>query len=170
MYRMYKILIVLLILPVLSQAQNDAIVTYFSSEMENDLFKHAYISPRMINAVVKMDVEDMDEDIRMIVKDLKGMRILSSDKDGKNQYSRFIKELDSQPYEVIVSSRTPAESVKIYLKNEGQPDGELIMVYQTNETCSITSISGLLDLEKIAKLSRQLNIKGAEFLEDVNRK
>lgn len=166
---MYKVLLILLFLPLFAQAQQDAIVTYFASEMENDRFKHAYISPRMINAVVKMDVNDMDDDLRQIISDLKGMRILSATTDGKNQYNYFVKQLDSKSYEVIVSSRQPSESVKIYLKNEGKSDGELIMVHHSDDSCSVTSISGLLDLEKIAKLSRQLNIKGAEFLENVKR-
>ena len=150
-------------------AQEDGIAKFFNKQINDDKFSHTFISPRMISAVVKMDINDMDDEMKSIVKDLKGMRILSTDKESKKNFDDFMKVLDSKGYETIVFSRKPAESVKIYLKDENKPNGELIMLFFRNETCSMTSIHGNINLDRIAKLSRQLNIKGAEYLENIKR-
>jgi len=150
-------------------AQEDGIAKFFANQINDDRFSHSYISPRMISAVVKMDIEDMDDELKAIVKDLRGMRILSSSKDGKKHFDDFVKVLDTKGYEIIVSTRKPAESVKIYLKNEDKPDGEILMVFYSKDACAMTSINGNINLDRIAKLSRQLNIKGAEYLENVKR-
>ena len=154
----------------ITYAQEDGIAKYFESQINNEKFTHSYVSPRMISAVIKMDVEDMDDEMKSIVKDLNGMRILSSQNEGKKHFADFVKLLDTKGYETIVFTRKPAESVKIYLKNEDKPDGEILMVFYSNDVCSMTSINGNINLDRIAKLSRQLNIKGAEYLENVKRK
>jgi hypothetical protein len=150
-------------------AQEDGIVKYFSNQINDSNFNHAYISPRMISAVIKMDISELDEEMKSIIKDLKGMRILSSQKDGKKHFDDFVKILDTKGYETIVSTRKPAESVRIYLKNEDKPDGEILMVFFSNDACSMTAINGKVNLDRIAKLSRQLNIKGAEYLQNMKR-
>jgi hypothetical protein len=163
------VLFFLLSLTGITLAQEDGIAKYFESQINNENFSHSYISPRMISAVIKMDIEDMDDEMKAIIKDLKGMRILSSQDEGRKHFAEFVKLLDTKGYETIVSSRKPAESVKIYLKNEDKPDGEILMVFFSNDVCSMTSINGRINLDRIAKLSRQLNIKGAEYLENVKR-
>jgi len=166
----FSICILAFLTSAIVNAQEDGIAKFFSSQINDDKFSHSYISPRMISAVVKMDIEDMDDELKTIIKDLKGMRILSSSKDGKKHFDEFVKILDTKGYETIVSTRRPAESVKIYLKNEDKPDGEILMVFFANDACAMTSINGNINLDRIAKLSRQLNIKGAEYLENVKRK
>lgn len=151
-------------------AQEDGIVRYFSKQIHNDQFEHAYISPRMISAVSKMDVKDMDAESKATIKDLKGMRILSTKSGGKKWYEDAVKSLDTKGYETVMSARKKSENVQIYLKNEDKPDGELIMVLNQNEACTMTSFHGKINLDKIAKLARSLNIGGSEYLENMKKK
>ena len=72
-------------------AQNDAISTYFKKYVDDDRFSTVFISPKMFDLVQTMDI-DMDLDdaeaaaIKDVVNNMKSIRILTSEEDGKSLY------------------------------------------------------------------------------------
>ncbi len=150
--------------------QDDAIVKYFSKYIDDERFVHAYVSPRMFSAVAKLEEKDMSEELKSIIRDLKGMRILSIKNSGRKYFDEYTKAMDTKGYETVYAVGKKSENVKIYLRNENKPDGELLMVHHQDDSCTLTSFFGKVNLDRMAKLSASLNISGAEHLQKIPRK
>jgi hypothetical protein len=151
-------------------SQEDAVVKYFAKYIQDDQFEHAYISNRMFNAVLKSNTNEINPKARDLMKDIKGMRMLGSKTDGKKYFDEFSKLIESKGFETVLNIKKPGERVNMYIKNEDKPDGELIMVIQTENQCKLTSFNGKVNLDNMAIISRSLNIQGAEYLEQAKKK
>lgn len=172
---MKNIFIVLLVavaslaMPNQVQAQNDAITKYFDKYMDDESFTVVYISSKMFEMFAKLDA-DVDEELKAVIKDLKGLRILVRDEGGLKYYKEAIKKIDFNKYEELMTVRDEGTNVKFVVREEGDIIKELLLIVGGEDEFVLMSFMGKIDLAKISKLAKglELDIDGLEHLEKID--
>jgi len=151
-----------------SQAQGDAISTFFSDYMEDDDFTSIYIGNKMFDMISKLDLEDSEnqEAIDML-KDIKGLRILTSEKRPMELYKEAMTKFNTSNYEVLMSVKSEGENVRFWVQEKNNVINELLLLVGGEDDFVLLSFLGKIDLNKIQKLSNKIDIKGAEHLKDI---
>jgi len=153
-----------------ASAQSDAIERFFKDYQENEDFSVVYVSPKMFKMVSKVTNESEDKELAAIVKDLKGLRILTTKKSPAKIYSEANKRLNIKEYEELVTVKEKDSNIRFITKESNGLISELLLLVGGKDEFVLMSFVGTIDLNKIAKLAKKLDIDGAEHLEKVNKK
>jgi hypothetical protein len=153
-----------------AQAQEDAVARLFDHHLQDQRFTSAYISPRMFEVMAeKVDVA-MDEDVRKMIRTMKGMRVVQlNGQDGTPFFKPANDKLQGAKYEELMSLREKGEQVRFYTLGGGARVKELVMVVAGPQRFLLLSMVGDIDLGTVAKLSKALNVQGADLLEKVKK-
>ncbi|HLO54334.1 MAG TPA: DUF4252 domain-containing protein [Saprospiraceae bacterium] len=153
-----------------SFAQVDAIERFFKDYQEDQNFTVVYVSPKMFQMVSKATDGGTDQELAAIVKDLKGLRILTTEVNPDKIYKEANKRLNIKEYEELVTVRDKDSNVRFVTKETNGMISELLLLVGGKDDFVMMSFVGNIDLNKIAKLAKKLDIDGAEHLEKVNKK
>ena len=172
---MKNIFIVLLVavaslaMPNQVQAQNDAISKYFDKYMDDENFTVVYISSKMFEMFAKID-PDVDEEVKEVIRDLKGLRILVRDEGGLKYYKEAIKKINFDEYEELMTVRDDGTNVKFVIREEGDIIKELLLIVGGDDEFVLMSFMGKIDLAKISRLAKdmEIDIDGLEHLEKID--
>jgi hypothetical protein len=172
---MKQIFIVLMVavaslaMPNQAKAQNDAITKYFDKYVNDESFTVVYISPKMFDMFAKLDPE-IDKEVKDVIKDLKGLRILVREQEGMKYYNEAAKKINFDEYEELMTVRDEGTNVKFIVKEEGELIKELLLIVGGPDEFVLMSFIGKIDLAKISKLSKSMDIDGIEHLEKIDEK
>ncbi len=150
-----------------AQAQTDAISTYFSKYVEDPEFTVVYISGKMFNLMESL-ISTVDPDelndaqtkaLTDVVTSMKGLRILTTDKNGLTHYEEAKKKMvTAKAYEVLMTVREKNKNkVDFYthsVKGGDKVDELLLLVGQTEGTFVMLSLVGNVDMDKISELAK----------------
>lgn len=152
-------------------AQADAVTKFFKSYVDDDRFSTVYISPKMFQLVSKIKINDMDADLQQLLKNIQGLHILSTHVSPKTFYKEAVSKINTKEYEELMKVRDEGEDVLFLTKTDatGNKITELLMLVGGEDEFSLISFVGDLDLEKIGRLGKSLNIDGSEHLEKLKR-
>lgn len=158
-------------------AQNDAISKYFNQYVDDPRFTVVYISPKMFDMFAKMDIAELAADgdkeaqIAMeVVKDLKGLRILTTEEEPEKFYKEALAKLKSNSMESIMKVRSDGENVEFFVKDDGGSIIHELLLLVGGDEFVMLSFVGNIDLKKIGKLAKMMDVKGAEHLEELEKK
>lgn len=151
-------------------AQTDAIERFFKDYQDDENFTIVYVSPKMFQMVSKVTDGSEDKELSEIVKDLKGLRILTSKVNPEKVYADANKRLNIKEYEELVTVRDKGSNVRFVTKETNGIINELLLLVGGKTEFVMMSFVGNIDLNKIAKLAKKLDIDGAEHLEKVKKK
>ncbi len=150
-----------------AQAQEDAISKYFSKYVDDERFTVVYVSGKMFQMINKMELDLDDEEaqaVMSVVKDLKGLRILTTDTDGAKFYKEALATINTKGYETLLEVREGKDqNVKFLVKdgNNGSTLNELLLlVGGEDEDFVLLSFIGNIDLSQVGKLSKAFNEDG----------
>ena len=132
-----------------------------------------YISPKMFEMVSKIDLEsdEIDPEVMEIIKELKGLRILSYDGPGAiNYYNEAKDKINLNEYEELLVARDGDENVHIRVKDSGDIVNELLLLIGGSDEFALLSFIGNIDLKKVGKLGKVLDIDHMEKLERMDEK
>ena len=149
-------------------AQADAISTYFEKYMDDERFTMVYVSPKMFELVSKVSSEEMDQDVKDILKDLKGLRILTTELNSEGFYSEAKKMIDTKQYEILMTVRDEGSNIEFLVKEKADIIEELLLLVGGSDEFVLMSFVGNLNLKKIAKLGETLDIEGVQHLEKLD--
>ena len=99
-----------------------------------------------------------------IIKSLVGLRILSSDTAPEGFYRDAKNTLISNSYEELMTVKDGNQDIHFYVNEDEKGVNELVLLTNEGSEVVIMSFLGNLDMSKISKLSKTLNIDGAEHL------
>ena len=99
------ILTVLLAGYIAAVGQSDAISKYFDKYMDDENFTMVYVSPKMFNLVAKLDIDDIDEETKELIKSIKGLRILTTDINPQTYYNEAVANFNISEYEKLMEVR-----------------------------------------------------------------
>ena len=165
-------IIVLLLLAAGTWAQQDAIDKYFSDLVDDDNFTNVTISSMMFELLMHVDGEDEDEqDFIDTITKLKSIRMLVKNEvdDGSKDYQEAIPKIQGN-YQVLMNVDDNDEDMTFYIMEENGTINELLMGLGGKESFLIMSLVGDINLNQIAKLSRNSDIKGIENLKQLEEK
>ena len=156
-------------------SQTDAISKYFEKYMDDERFDMVYISPKMFELFATMDFEGdgPESDAMDIIKDLKGIKVLSFEGDSSEApalYKEAKGKIDLGSYEELLTARDGGENVHIMVKSEGSIVSELFVLIGGGDEFTMISFVGNIDLKKVGKLAKMLDIDGMEHLEHIDEK
>jgi hypothetical protein len=147
----------------------DAIDRYFSKYADDPEFTSITISSKMFGLFSNIETDDPDnKEVLDAMKDLTGIRIITSEDSESNvDYQKVIKQVGKE-YEMLMSVDEKDEKVRFFVREESGQIAELFMIAGGKGNLFLMSISGIIDLEKISKISKNMNIGGMDYLENLD--
>jgi len=150
--------------------QLDAINQFFEDHRNDEDFTQINISPKMFEMFANMDTEnEMDDETMEMIKSLKGLKILTTEKTPRKYYNEFISKVQTSDYEELMTIRDGDSDVKFMIKDSdgGNLVNELLLLVGGDSDFVLMSFAGKIHLDKVAKLAKNLNFEGAEHLENL---
>ena len=151
----------------------DAIDKYFSNYADDPNFTSIVISEKMFQLFATMDSPSGEAgDVQDAISGLTGIRILTmdaGDADGQPviNYSESVKKLGKE-YELLMSVDEKDEKIRFFIYEEGDQIKELFMIVGGEGNLFLMSLVGDIDLAKVSKLSKSMNIGGVNYLENLD--
>ena len=143
-------------------AQN--LVEEFSNRYGNDSkFTVVNVSAKMFSLI--SDITDPETE--GIIKDLTGFKLLRTEQDAARYYREVLALLgDSRKgYEELMRVQKEQEDVRIYVREVKGVVVELVLMVNNGSEFVLMGFTGNIDLKKISKLSKVVNVKGVEYLD-----
>lgn len=148
-------------------AQIDAIEKYFDKYMDDENFSVVYVSPKMFKMVSKVIDEDTNDEVADVIKDLKGLRILKTSINSKSFFKEAKSKINTNEYELLMTARDNGQNIEFFTKESGDIINELLLMIGGDEDFVLMSFVGNIDLNKVAKLAKTLDIEGADYLKEL---
>jgi len=159
-------IIAILFLGLSVQAQTDAIDKFFNSYQDDENFSVVYVSPKMFKMVAKVAGEELDDELQSIVKDLRGLKVLTTEVNAKQVYADAVKRIPTSEYELLMTARDDGQNVKILTKTKGEDViEELLLLVGGADEFVLVSFVGNINLNDLSKIASSLDIDGAKHLE-----
>jgi hypothetical protein len=156
-----------------SFAQNNAIDKYFSSYYDMDDFTTVNISSKMFSLFTMIEGEtEEDQEVLDCISQLTSLRILSTDReDLYPELNAIAKKIPTKEYEELMSIHEKDQDVLFIIKEKDDVITELlVLAYGEKQEFTIISLMGVIDLDKISKLSKGMNVGGLKHLEKIDNK
>ncbi|MBT4401636.1 MAG: DUF4252 domain-containing protein [Bacteroidetes bacterium] len=135
-------------------------------------FTSVVITKYMFGLFSNVETEE-DDDYMNMIKNLNNIKILSapgSAESGINFFKEALDKLPSKEYEELMIIKDAKQDIKFLVKEEKGKVVELLMLIGGEEDNVLISITGVIDMNTIAKLSKSMNIEGMENLEKIEKK
>ncbi|MDE1191071.1 MAG: DUF4252 domain-containing protein [Arachidicoccus sp.] len=172
--KQYKKIIALLAALILLSAQafsqSDAINKFFSQYENDDNFTVVSISPKMFKMMSKINWNDVGQDVKQTISQITSLRLLETEKNAQQIYKDAARKLNIASYEELMTVRDEGDNVKFLVKENNNIISELLMLVGSNDDFVLMSITGNIDLDKIAKLGETLNIQDMDKLKNIKKK
>jgi len=165
MKKLFSLLLIITFSAVTVMAQNDAIDRFFETYQDDENFTSVYVSPKMFQMVAKVAGEEMESDLAEVVKDLRGLQVLQTEANAMQYYKEAIKKIPTSEYELLVKVREETQNVRIFSKTQGDIINELLVMVGGDDEFILLSFVGNIDIKKLSKLAKTLDIDGADSLE-----
>ena len=165
------VLIVALIISINLSAQNKAVDKLFEKYSEREGYTSVIITKHMFNLIASAELENDDEFMEMIAN-LNNIRILSGPKGGEegvNYYEELMPNLPKDQFEELMAIKDSGQEIKFLVREEKGKVAELLMVAGGSDENVLISISGLIDMKTVGKISKSLGIEGMENIEELNK-
>jgi len=145
----------------------DAIDQFYVEYAAKDNFTKVNISGKMFELFAHIEGETEDEkELLEAISNVKRLRVLSSDSlsNSKALYKEAISRPTSE-YEILMTVDDNEEQFTFYIKESHGTVSELLMLAHTDANVVILSLSGNIDLNQLARISRAMDIDGLNYLE-----
>lgn len=157
-----------------AMAQGDAISKFFAKYQDDETFTQVKVSQKMFGLFTNMEVsKPEDKEILDAISKIKGLRVLAKHetRDSRALYKEAMAMMPTGDYEELMSVRDKDKDMKFFIKELGAGKiGELVMLMGGNDEFMVLSLFGEIDLKKIGKIGRKMDIDGLEKLEKINDK
>ncbi|MDK2979025.1 MAG: hypothetical protein PWP52_1739 [Bacteroidales bacterium] len=163
--------LVLLISPFLLIAQNTPVDELFEKYSGKEGFTSVYITSYMFSMFADMETDDPEFD--ELVKNLTGIKILSTDETyagNANFYTEIMNKLPLSKYKELMVIKEKGQDVKFLINEKDGKIIELLLIAGGKNENALISIQGNIDLKNISKLSKSMQIEGLEHLEEIEEK
>jgi len=149
-------------------SQNSALDQFFKSYMDDTSFTVVNISPKMFELISRLDVKDMEPEVKNLVSNIKSLRILTKETNGRKYFQEANKKLTSSQFEEILSVReNEGDNVRILIKEQGGFINELVLIVGGEDEFVLLDLVGKIDLKTIGKLGSTINAPGMKHLDKV---
>ncbi len=142
----------------------DVIEKYFEHYLDDPDFTTVKVSPKLFEMLSGIQLDDMDPDVKNLIDNLKGLRILQTNKNSMQHFKKVYKAMSNKGYDTLMDIRDKGEQIKFYIKESGNRINELILLVGGEKEFVFMSFVGDISLNSISKLANKMNFKGSEHL------
>lgn len=148
------------------QAQ-DLVSDFLAKTKENKVFTQVNISSRMF----QMISEITDAETESIIRNLTGMKMLTTEQETDRYFQevRTMLQKRKPEYEELMSILEEGEQVWMYVREKNKEIVELVILVGGKEEFMLMSFCGVIDLKKISRLAKAVNVEGMEYLGKVKK-
>jgi len=154
------------------QAQTNPVDQLFNKYSEKDGFTIVSISGKMFSMFANKETENKNADD--VMNKLKSIRILSVEDSLLNKdinfYTELTKKLDISVYEELMVVKEGRDITKFLIRQNGNMISELLVIVGGPDGNSLISIRGEFNLKNISDLSKSMDMKELEGLENIDQK
>jgi hypothetical protein len=155
------------------RAEDNPINRLFEKYSGKDGFTSVNITKDMFNLMNDFSGDnEKSSKLEDIMKGIDGIKILTYSPENTKIHKKFdfyneiIKNIPLASYQSLMDVKEAEENVKFLVKKDGKGKiSEFLMLVSEEDGGTLIWINGDLDLSKIKKLSKDINIKGLEELE-----
>ena len=159
-------LVILLFVGFGASAQSDAIDRFFEQYQDDEEFTMVYVSPKMFEMFAKVAGDELDMELQSLVKDLKGLKVLRTEKNADQVYKDAMGKIPTKEYELLMTARDDGQNIKILTKTKGEDIiEELLLLVGGSDEFILVSFMGNINLNDLAKIAGKLDIDGVKHLE-----
>ena len=145
--------------------QDDAIGKFFGKYLDDPRFTVVSVSPKMFRLLSKVKWDTIPGDLQQTVTHLTSLRILSTQTTPAAFYKEALSVIDRKEYDDLITVRGNKDNVRFMVRDEGKTVRELLMIAVDEDGFTLMSFVGDIDLDKLARLSSDMGIKGMESLQ-----
>lgn len=148
-------------------AQNNAMNNEFSSYVNNDDYTQITITGKLFQMIADIDSDDPDAaDLIEASKGIEGIQIIVADEisNAEAQYKSAVNKLDGN-FESLMTVVDKECNVDFLIKDNGGIISEMFMVVGDNDGLVLVDIWGEIDLDKIMKITENIDIEGMEHFD-----
>lgn len=137
----------------------------FMAEHKSDLnLTCISISPRMMEEVLKVNVEEDGNKILDIISNLKSMQMVSAEKDGTKYFKKALDILNknSNRFEPFLSFNDSLQDCKIMVRKKNGVILELVMLMNQSGKFFVINFTGNMSDDFIDQVANSMSIKHAQ--------
>ncbi|MCD4745685.1 MAG: DUF4252 domain-containing protein [Bacteroidales bacterium] len=171
------ILIVIFAFPILINAQNSPVEKLFEKYTGEEGFTSVDVSQQLFGLFTTIESDDEGfEEFQKAISQLEGLKLLSYTPEEPNSkkrtsfYNDIINTVPFKEYKELMIIRENDMVVKFYVKHEKEIISELIMIANGDDETVLMNLSGIIDLNSMAKLAGSMNIHGMNHLGKIEKK
>ena len=140
---------------------------FLAKTKENKVFTQVNISSRMF----QMISEITDAETESIIRNLTGMKMLTTEQETDRYFQevRMMLQKRKPEYEELMSILEEGEQVWMYVREKNKEIVELVILVGGKEEFMLMSFCGVIDLKKISRLAKAVNVEGMEYLGKVKK-
>ena len=173
---MKKIILALitLLLPICLQAQASTVDRVFDKYSGKLGYTSVMVTKSMFELFSTLATDETDKEFTQITSQLNCIKILSCEDSqnantGLSFYKDVVTAINAHGYQDLMTVKEGGNEIKFIIKKTGHKISEFIMVVGGKEACLIY-LQGDIDLKQVAKLSKSMNLKGFDHLNNINNK
>lgn len=163
---MKKFMLIMLIVCLGATVHAQGLVEQFQQKYgENEDFTIVNITAKMFQMVaLAADKEDQS-----LIKNLTGMKVVSSDQKTETYYADALKILLAKEnrMEELMSVKEKNEDVRMFTREEKGIVTELVIAVKDSTDFVLIGFTGNIDLKRMADLSKSIHIDGLKSLEKI---
>jgi len=155
-------------------AQDSPTSKLFDKYSGKDGFTTVSISKELFGMFADVNVDDPDaQEVMDMMNQLDGIKILMYEaEDGStselDKFKSEISNVKADGYSELMVVKEKGEEVKFLAKKKGEKISELLLLINSDKEAGFISITGLIDMNTVAKLSKTMKFDGMENLEKLN--
>jgi hypothetical protein len=160
-----------MILPMLGIGQESQLNKLFDKYSGQKGYTSVHITSYMFELFSKIADED-DADFENVTKGLDAIKILtvsdSHTKTNQEFYDEINLALPASVYKDFMIIKEDGQEILFKVRDEGDKISEFVMIVKDPHEPVLLFLQGDIDLAKVAKMSKSMDIKGFEHLEKVD--
>jgi hypothetical protein len=167
--------VLLLVLPIFSNAQESQLNTFFEKYSGKEGYTSVYITKYMFELFTKIDEKEKDKDLDNVISKLNSIKILTVDSvTNLKANQKFGKELLSilpkNIYKELMIVKDGGQTITFMIRENGPKISEFVMTVDGSASPVLIFLEGEIDLKHISKLSKSMKIDGFEHLNKIDEK
>lgn len=140
------------------QAQKGSMDGFFEKYQDDEAFTIVNISPKMFSVISGMDSDQIDPELKEILNNIQGMKILTRGSDGKTYIAEAMTVIEKNGLEELMTIKEEGENVKIFGKsNDAVHLSEVVMLTDNKAGFVLMQVIGELRLDQLSRLSDTFN-------------
>lgn len=151
-------------------AQGESFQSFYSKNADNPEFTKVAINQKMFkmmgDLVLGESVED--KEVKELIRNLDGFKMLAADGNVGQKYYPQLKKQFSKGYEELMTVKDGDDDMLFLIKEREGKVAELIMLIGGKDKFIAMSLYGDIDLKKVAKLAKKMNIDGMDYLQNID--